>query len=571
MESANTALSLVPDWIRGYDRARFRGDVIAGVTVGVVLVPQGMAYALLAGVPPVYGLYASLIPLLIYSLLGTSRHLAVGVVAIDSLIVAAGIALLAPTTTEQYLGHVFTLAIMVGVIQIIMGSLRFGFVVNLLSRPVITGFTAAAALIIGMSQLKHLLGIGLERNLNVFILLTEAVDRIGETHLLSFAIGAAGILILILCRKVWPKIPGPLVAVVMSALAVILFNLDQAGVAIVGTIPAGLPSLSVPAFSMDSIKALMPIAITLSLIQFMGVISLGKVFAAKHSYRIFPNRELVVLGTMNVAGAVFQSIPVSGSFSRSAVNERSGAQTPFSNAIAALLIGLVLLFFTPLFYSLPIPIFASIIMVSAFGLIDVREVRYLLTIKAIDGVLALLTFAATLTLGIHQGVLVGVGMSVIVIMYCISFPNVAILGRLPGSRSFRNILNHPEAEQFDDILLLRVDASFSFANADRLRDVITREVGKRQSRAVILDASSINDLDTTALAVLADTHSVLKEQGVGLYIGGAKTNVLAVFKASGLAEDMGEDHFFLSPHRALTYVLKRWGRDTELDLQITSV
>ncbi len=564
MSSSGRTATLIPDWMRSYQRSDLGGDLVAGITVGVVLIPQGMAYALLAGVSPVYGLYASLVPLLVYSLMGRSRHLAVGVVAIDSLIVAAGVAAMVPGSAAEALSLTILLALMVGVIQIVLGLLRFGFVVNLLSRPVTTGFTSAAALIIGMSQLKHLLGVDLERSLNIFTLLIQAGEKIAQLHLPSLLIGGSGIILLVLIRKRFPRIPGPLVVVILSALAVISLNLDSRGVSLVGAIPSGLPSPGVPVWTIETIKGLFPTAVTLSLIQFVGVISLGKLFAARHGYRIQPSRELVTLGSMNAIGSLFQSIPVSGSFSRSAVNERAGANSPLANAIAALLIAGVLMFLTPLFAWLPIPIFASIIMVSAFGLIDVAEVRYLLRTKAADGIIALLTFLATLILGIHQGILTGIGLSVVAIMYRISRPNIAVLGLLPGTRSFRNVTNHPSALQFDEILVIRVDASFTFANADRVRDQIVTKARSSKAGTVILDATTVNDLDSTALALLQDTHGILKEAGVQLCIAGAHQEVLNVLQASGLWDAMGAEAFFLSPWRAFVHTLKSVGREAEL-------
>lgn len=555
---------LIPDWMRSYSRSDLGGDLAAGITVGVVLIPQGMAYALLAGVSPVYGLYASLIPLLVYSLFGTSRHLAVGVVAIDSLIVAAGVAAMTPGSVAEALSLTLLLALMVGIVQIVMGLLRFGFVVNLLSRPVTTGFTSAAALIIGMSQLQHLLGVNLERSLNIFTLLAQAGTKIAQLHPPSLLIGAGGILLLVLLPKRFPRLPAPLLVVVLSALTVVGLNLEGRGVSLVGAIPSGLPSMAFPTWSFQTVKTLFPTAVTLSLIQFVGVISLGKLFAARHGYRINPSRELIALGGMNAIGSFFQSIPVSGSFSRSAVNERAGARTPLSNAIAAVLIAGVLLFLTPLFAWLPIPVFASIIMVSAFGLIDVAEIRYLLRTKAADGIIALLTFLATLVLGIHQGILTGIGLSVIAIMYRISRPNIAILGLLPDSRSFRDVVNHPAAIQFEGVIIMRVDASFSFANADRVRDRIIASAREGQARAVILDATTINDLDSTALAMLQDTWRILAKADIELVVAGAHQQFIDVAQASGLWAEMGPDAFFLSPWRALIHVLKRAGREGEL-------
>ena len=563
MNQEEAAPSFFLSWRNGYNRTLFKGDLIAGLTVGIVLIPQGMAYALLAGAPPVYGLYASLIPLVMYALLGSTKQLAVGIVAIDSLIVAASVAMLAPSGSQDYLGYALLLALMVGCIQLAMGLLRFGFVVNLLSRPVITGFTAGAALIIGMSQLQHLMGVPLGRNMNVFLLLSEAFGRLAELHAITLAMGIGGIVLLLALTKWAPRIPAPLVVVVVSALVVFFTRLDLQGVAIVGEIPAGLPRPSFPAWSLEAVQQLFPTAVTLSLIQFMGVISLGKMFASKHGYRVQPNRELVALGAMNITGSAFQSLPVSVSYSRSAVNDRAGAQTPLSNAIAALLILCTLLFLTPFFYYLPIPIFASIIMVSAFGLVNVTEVRFLLRTKAIDGAIALLTFFSTLTLGIEQGILTGIGLSVIAIMYRISRPNIAILGHIPHSRSFRDVNNHENAHQFEGVILIRIDASFSFANADRLQDTIIDHVSESGARAIVLDASSVNDLDTTGLATLIEVNKILQKKNILFYISSLRQKSLDMLASCGAMDEIGRDHFLLDTHRALLEVLSRWDRQQE--------
>ncbi len=547
-------------WIRGYNRGQFSSDLMAGVTVGVVLIPQSIAYAILAGAPPIHGLYASLIPLLVYAILGTSRQLSVGITAIDGLLVAAGLAALAPASSDAYMVHIFTLAMMVGVIQLVMGFLRFGFVVNLFSRPLIAGFTAAAALIIGFSQLGTLLGISTAQSLNAVSQVMLVVERIGELHPASFAISVSGILILLVGRKVARKFPSALVAVVVTALAVVFMDLESDGVAIVGSIAGGLPSFKLPEFGLESIQALFPTAIMLALVQFMNVISLGKVFAARSGDQVRPNAELLALGSMNLSSSVMGGLPVSGSFSRTAVNVEAGATSPMSSAIAALFVGLALLFFTPIFYFLPIPVFASIIVVSALGLIDISEIRFLWKTKARDGVIASLTFLATLLFGIHQGVLTGVALSVIAVLYRISRPNVAILGHLDGTRTFRGMRDHGDAKQFDGVLILRIDASFSFANADRLREVIMKQASGQDIRAIILDASSINDLDTTALAILSDTHEALSKREIDFYMSGAKMAVVKVLRSSGVHDTIGVDHFFLSVHRALVHVLTGWNR-----------
>ncbi|WP_457651609.1 SulP family inorganic anion transporter [Rhodocaloribacter sp.] len=552
-------------WLPEYRRKDLWGDLAAGLTVGVMLIPQGMAYAILAGMPPIYGLYASVVPLLLYPLFGTSRHLAVGTIAIDMLIVAAGLSLIAEPGSARYIELAILLAAMVGGLQLLMGVVRLGFVVNLLSRPVITGFTAAAALIIGFSQLGNLLGLSIPQSQYIHTLILEALRHVDAWHLPTLALGVGGILLMLGLRRWLPRLPAPLIAVILGTLAVVELHLDQSGVRIVGDIPTGLPSFQTPHFDLASARLLFPTAITLALVQFMNVISLGKVFAARYRYSVKPNQELFAIGLSNLGGSFFRSLPVSGSFSRTAVNARAGARTPMSNIIAALVITLTLLFLTRLFFYLPIPIFASIIMVAAFGMVDVKEVRFLLKAKRIDGYIAILTFLATLFIGIQEGVLLGVTVSVLAIMYRISRPNVAVLGHLPGTRSFRDLRRHPEAQPIEGILMLRVDASFSFANAEFLKDLILKESEPEDSkiRAVIIDSSSVNDLDMTALAVLRNVAETLRERGIELYFGGVKGPVLDVFRRSGLYDQLGADHFFLSPHRAVRYVLAKWGKSAD--------
>ena len=548
----------IATWLPRYSRQDLGGDLIAGLTVGVMLIPQGMAYAVLAGVPPIYGLYASVIPLMVYPIFGTSRHLAVGVMAIDMVIVSAGLSQFADIGTEEYIGLAIVTAMMVGVIQMLMGSARLGFVVNLLSRPVISGFTAAAALIIGVTQLKNLLGMDIPSSPLIFELIARAATQVGDIHWITFAIGATGIALLVVLRRTIPLAPGPLIAVALGTLVVWLLRLDAQGVEIVGVVPSGLPRPHIETVSFATIRDLLPTAITLSLVQFMSVISLGKVFAAKHRYTVRANKELFALGAVNLLGSVFRSIPVSGSFSRSAVSDQAGGRTAMTNVVAALVIAFTLLFLTPLFYFLPMPVFASIIMVAAFGMIDYREIRFLIKTKAVDGGIAILTFASTIVLGITEGVLLGIAASVVAVMYRISRPNVAVLGHLPGSRSFRDLHRNPAAETIQGILMLRVDASFSFANAEFLQDLLLTESQSEdhEIRAVVIDASSVNDLDTTAASVLASVIETLRNRGVEMYFGGIKGRVRDVMERYGIVELLGEDHLYLSPHRAVIHILE---------------
>lgn len=550
----------IAQWLPEVTRRDLRGDLVAGLTVGVMLVPQSMAYAVLAGVPPSYGLYASLVPLLVYPLVGTSRHLAVGTIAIDMLIVSAGLGALATPGSEAYIALAVLLALLVGAVQFAMGLARLGFVVNLLSRPVIAGFTSAAALIIMASQLGNLLGLDLPASQHIYTLVWEAAGRIGSVESAALLVGAISLFVLVAAKRWAPLFPAPLLVVVLGIGAAWL-GLEGEGLAVVGPVPTGLPPFEWPAVSLEAVRSLAPTALTLALVQFMSIVSLGKVFAARHRYSIRANRELAAVGLANMAGSLFRGIPISGSFSRTAVNAQAGARTPLANVVAAALVALALVALTPLFAHLPYAALGAIIVVSAFGLFDVPELRYLLRAKRVDGGIALLTFATTLLVGIQEGLLVGIGASVVAVMYRLSRPNVAELGHLPGTRSFRDLARHAEAERLEGLLLLRIDASFSFANAEFLKDLLLRksEPEDHPIRAVVIDASSINDLDTTAAAVLAATAETLEARGVELYFGGLKEPVRDLMVRSGLFDALGPDRFFLSPHRAVRHLLEARG------------
>jgi SulP family sulfate permease len=541
----------------------------AGLTVGVMLIPQAMAYAMLAGMPAIYGLYASLIPLLIYPFLGTSRHLAVGTVAIDMLIVAAGVGVLAEPRTEHYIELAILLALMTGVIQIAMGFLRLGFLVNFLSRPVIAGFMTAAPLIIAASQLGNLFGLELPNTQYVHILLWETLQNLDQIHMLTMAMGAGGITILLGIHFWKPSAPGALVLVVLGIGLVWALDLGEMGVKIVGDIPEGLPTPGLPAISLENMGSLATTAVTLALVQFMTVMSLGKVFAAKHGYDIDANRELIAIGSSNMLGSFFRSIPVSGSFSRSAVNEQSGADTPVANIVAATVIALTLLFLTPVFYFLPVSALAAIIIVAAIGLIDLPEMRYLLKTKRRDGAIALITFGCTLTIGIQEGVLIGIAASIVAILYRISRPNVSELGHMPGTRDFRSLSRHPDAEPIKGIFILRVDASLSFANADLIKAKLlesTKTDGNGDEySALIIDATGVNDLDTTSAAMLVKVIDTLSERGVIFYVAGAKGPVRDTITRAGLQAELGPDRFTPTPDLAVRDILSHWGKEHRYD------
>lgn len=550
-------------WLRDYSHKDFRGDLTGGITVGIILVPQAMAYAVLAGLPPVYGLYASVIPLMIYPLFGTSRHLAVGIVTIDMLVVAAGIGTIADPGTEQYIYLVILTGLMAGLIQISMSIARLGFIVNLISKPVILGFTAAASIIIAFSQLGSLLGIETVQSQHIYTIIGQMIDRISAFDPVTASIGVGSVVIMLVLKQVHFRVPEAIVIVVGSGLVIWILGLKSADIELVGAIPRGLPSPDIPGASFEEIRRLLPAAITISLIQFMNITSLGRSFASRHQYTISPNRELFAIGSANLVGSFFHSVPVSGSFSRTAVNEHAGGSSPLGNVFAAMMVLATLVVLTPLLYFIPMAALAAIIIVASLSLIDIEQVRYLFRAKERDGYIAIFTFVTTLVVGIQEGILLGVGASLTAVLVRTGRPNVAILGHIRGSRFYRDLSRFPEAEEIEDILIMRVDASFSFTNAEFFKEYIIERIENegRTVKAVIIDGMSINDLDTTAIEALEIVIENLNKLGLELHFAGLKGEVRDIMLRSGLARKLGGNHFHMTVHHAVEYILKRWQRE----------
>ncbi|AST90057.1 MULTISPECIES: SulP family inorganic anion transporter [Sutcliffiella] len=557
---------LIPalEWMPKYKRSDLSGDMSAGLIVAIMLIPQGMAYAMLAGLPPVIGLYASTIPLLIYALFGTSRQLAVGPVAMVSLLVLAGVSTIAEPGTDEYISLVLLLMLMIGIIQFLMGVLRLGFLVNFLSHAVISGFTSAAAIIIGLSQLKHLLGVKLEADKDVFKIIFESISRVSEINPITLTIGLVSILILIGLRKIVPKIPGPLVVVVLSISTIYFLQLQQAGVKIVGQVPKGLPSLSLPVFTLDAVMALLPIALAISFIGFMESIAMAKAIAAKEKYKVVPNKELVGLGLANIGGSFFAGYPVTGGFSRSAVNYQAGAKTPLATIITAILIILTLLFFTGFFYYLPNAVLAAIIMVAVYSLIDVKEAKHLFKIKSVDGWTWVITFIATLTIGIEQGILIGVVFSLLVFIVRSAYPHVAELGYLQEENVFRNIKRYPEAKVDPEVMIFRVDASLYFANMTFLEDKLCERVGEKpETKWIILDFSGVNSIDAVAIHSLEEIMESCRKGDIAFLFAGIKGPVMDLLKKANWDEKYGENLRHLSVEHALNAINKQKERSKD--------
>ena len=364
-------------WLPNYRRADLKGDIYAGITVGIMLVPQGMAYAMIAGMPPIYGLYAAFIPQVIYALFGSSRQLSVAPSAMVSLLIYAGISSMATPGSEHFVSLAIVLALMVGVLQLLFGLARLGFLVNFLPGPVITGYTAAAAIIIALSQLRHLLGVDMPSSNLLHVIIKNTLAHLGEIQWFTVLLGVSAIVLMTGIKRINKSLPGPIIIVVLGILAVYLFRLNDHGIQILGGIPQGIPMPALPTVTISLVRQLLPLALIISLVGFMESISVAKAIQAKRrNYAIVANNELTALGFANIVGSFFQAFPVSGGLGRSAVNEQAGANTNLSSVFSAILMGITLAFLTPLFYFLPKVVLAAIIIVAVASLINIREAGF---------------------------------------------------------------------------------------------------------------------------------------------------------------------------------------------------
>ncbi|MFK7921824.1 MAG: SulP family inorganic anion transporter [Bacteroidia bacterium] len=543
-------------WLKGYQRSWIKGDVWAGLTVGVMFIPQGMAYGLLAGVPPIYGLYASVVALLVYTLLGTSRQLSVGPVAITSLLTAAGITSVYSGGIEGYITLAIVLALFVGVIQLSFGVFRLGFLVNFLSYPVISGFTSAAALIIGFSQLKYLLGIPIPRSNHIDQVLLDAIQMSDQINFISLSVGIGGIVLIALFKRYLPNIPGTLVAVVLGIIVAWVFKLEQYGLEVVGEVPDGLPSFRMPQIETSHFKSLLPISLTIAMVSIMQSVAAAKVMQIKHGdYQINPNQEFVSIGMANIATSFFQGFPVAGGFARTAVNDQTGAKTSISSLISAGLIILTLLFFTPVFYFLPNAILASVIMFAAAGLLNFSAAKQLWKTHRTDFWLMISTFLATLILGIEEGIGVGVALSLVMVIQRSVKPHIAELGQVPDTDTYRNINRFDGLNEQEDILIVRYDAQLYFANLQYFRDqldVLIKNKGDKL-KCIILNTECINSIDSSGIKAIGDWNDELLKRGLEIYFAEIKGPLRDIFYRSGLTDKIGEERFFLSVQNAVDF------------------
>ena len=542
-------------WLPSYNAIHFKSDLVAGLTVAILLIPQGMAYALIAGLPPIYGLYAALTPQIVYALLGTSRQLAVGPVAMDSLLVAAGLGALKIVEPTQYIQMAILLALLMGLIQMLLGVLRMGFIVSFLSKPVINGFTSAAAIIIGLSQLKHIIGISLTQSNQLQKVIKSLFLTTSPIHFNTLLIGIVSILLLVLIRKWNKKIPASLVVVSLSIVWVYIGNLHESGVAVVGEIPQGLPSFQLPLWDFTYVKSLFPTALTLALVAFMEAISVAKAIEEKHKdYVVNPNQELIALGTSNIIGSVFQSYPTTGGFSRTAVNDQAGAKTGIASLVTALLIAVILTFFTHWFYFLPKAVLAAIIMVAVANLIDFRFAIRLFKTRKDEFIILVLTFLFTLFLGITEGILLGILISLLLLVYRASKPHYAFLGRIGNTQYFKNIARFPdEVVHRGDLIILRYDAQLFFGNIDHFKQLVLSSIEKspEKVRGFIINARSINYIDSTASEQLIDLIKTLQQSNIRVMVVGAIGPARDLIFKSKLIKVIRKNNLFITSGDAM--------------------
>ena len=528
-------------WLRSYRRADATGDLRAGLTVAVLVIPQAMAYAGLAGVPPIAGLYAATISLVVYAVLGTSRFISVGPVAIDSLLTAAAVAPLADGDTGRYVALASLLAVLVGMLQVGAGLLRLGGLVSFLSVPVLSGFTSAAALTIAASQFKDLLGVEVAGTTSTFVDalrgLAPVVDDI-DPH--AVALGTAVLLALWALRRWAPGVPGPLVVIAVSTAFVALADWGEM-VALLGDVPSGLPVPTIPAVGLDDVSALLPAAAAVALISYMESISTGSVFARRTRTRVRPDQELVAVGMANVAAGLFRGLPVAGGFSRGAVNFGAGARTPMSGVIAAAVIVVALFTITPLLEQLPKVALAGVIVAAVAGLVDVRGAVAIGRVRQDDLVALLVTATATLVLGPAMGLGVGVATSLALFLRTSARPHMPELGQVPGQPMYRNVSRHDVLTD-PELVVLRVDAPLYFANARGVIDTVGDILGERADvRYVVLDCSAIGDADYTGLELLGELAGDLDAAGVELHLAAARGPVRDLLARTDLGRRLDAD------------------------------
>lgn len=542
------------------DKEVIRADIIAGVTVALVLIPQSMAYAQLAGLPAYFGLYISFMPVMVAALWGSSRQLATGPVAVVSIMTATVLAPIA-TSPEHYIALAMFLALLVGVFQLFLGMFRLGLVVNFLSHPVVVGFTNAAALVIGFSQLSKIFGVDMPGSASDHFLgrIWGVLEQVGDTHVLTLVMALGALTIMLGLKRYAPRAPAVLIAVVSATVFSWLFSFEEKGGAVVGKIPEGLPNFEVPIFSFELFGALFPAAIVIALVGFMEAISIAKAMAATTKDHIDPNQELIGQGLGNIVGSFTQAYPSSGSFSRSAVNLNAGARTGFSSVVTAIIVVITLLFLTPLLYHLPQSVLAAVIMLAVFGLLNISSVKHAMRVNKHDGVASLVTFFATLGLAPHldQGILLGASLAIGLYLYRTMSPKIAFLGRHPDG-TLRDITSYEGLPVDKKIVAIRFDGTLYFANVSYFEEaVLEASADHPEAKFILIVGNGINQIDASGEEVLHHLVERLRDNGVQLVFSGLKRQIMKILDRTHLKENIGDHNIFPTSNLALEAIYEQ--------------
>ncbi|KAI4302377.1 hypothetical protein MLD38_038129 [Melastoma candidum] len=567
-------------WIRTYKlREYLQTDLVAGITVGVMLVPQGMSYAKLAGLEAIYGLYAGFVPVFVYAIFGSSRQLAVGPVALVSLLVSNVLSGIADSSDELYTELAILLALMVGICECIMGLLRLGWIIRFISHSVISGFTTASAIVIALSQAKYFLGYDIVRSSKIIPLIKSIIAGADGFKWPPFVMGSAILAILLVMKHLgksrkylrFLRAAGPLTGVVLGTVVVKVFYISS--ISLVGEIPSGLPSFSVPKH-FGYMLSLIPTALLITGVAILESVGIAKALAAKNGYELDSNQELFGLGVANILGSFFLSYPTTGSFSRSAVNHESGAKTSVSGIVTGTIIGCALIFLTSLFEYIPQCVLAAVVISAVSGLVDYEQAILLWCIDKKDFLLWTITAVTTLFLGIEIGVLVGVGFSLAFVIYESANPHIAVLGRLPGTTIYRNVEQYPESYTYNGIVIVRIDAPIYFANISYIKDRLREyeiEVDRSTKRGpevdrvyfVILELAPVTYIDSSAVHALKDLHQEYKSRNIQLAISNPNQSVLLTLSKAGVVDLIGKEWYFVRVHDAVQVCLQQVERVKE--------
>ena len=545
----------VIQWLPKYKRNLLRFDIIAGLTLAAFAIPDAMAFASLAGLPPEFGLYATIVALLAYFLFGTSRQTSVGPSSSEAILVATVIGVIAVGDPARYISLAALAALMVGVIAIIAWVLRLGFLVNLISGPVLKGFMVGMGIVIIVNQLPKLLGItGAPTDFlaKIFFML----QNLGDANLYAMAIGIGGIILALALERKFPKVPGTLIIVILAIILMSVTNLVERGVHIVGEIPQGLPSFVIPECTAQDVSTLLPLALALFILSYVELSTNTRIYARKHKYHIDTDQELLALGTSSISTGLFQGFPIGGSFSKSAVNDRSGARTQLAGAVAALAAAIVLMFFTGFFYNLPHTILAALIIVAVINMVDFKGLFRIGQISKRELSIAVATLGGVLVFGILSGVIIGVLLTFIDLLYRITRPHTAVLGRIPGTEIYGDFERRPEKEDIPGVLIIRVDAPLVFGNTEMIKEIITDLITEQKEpvHLVVLDLGASPIIDVTAADMIGELYSDLREQEIELKLAEASGQVRDVLRKAGIEAMIGK----LGRSTTIHAVIEEW-------------